>query len=500
MPVLRVTTGAQKGKVHDIADENMVMGRESSGEIQVLDQGVSRRHAEIFRIGEMYFIRDLESRNGTFLNDKPVKEDILRVGDQIRLGNTALVFEDKLAALQQTSRVQLDEPSAEEEALLPSSTIQLQLDTIFKPQKATDEKPAGTTDSRDVSLLYLLGQIMGEEKDLTRLLERIATAVGEALECDHLYVLWKQGQGSSFDILGRFDRAEANGSLAGVSRNIIQDCLNYGRSILTSDASMDGQFDGMASVVMNRLRSIICVPIQVLGTQRGVLYLYSRRAEAFSAEDLELASSVGIQLGTTVGLLKSLGNSDRFFRSSIRTLVSAIEMRNPSTHGKAERLGTYCLAIAKELGLPPAELRTAWLAGMLHHIGLAPMTDKELEQTVTLSTRQNSNARKILAQVPDLADVLPALENQNERVDGSGGPSGKKGDEIPLLGRVLGLALTLDEMLSSEEDGSLKDTLLKLKDMADRRFDRQIINALLIAYRNARLFNVDEEFFEVPLD
>ena len=500
MPVLRVTTGAQKGKVHDIAAENLVMGRESSGEIQVLDQGVSRQHAEIFRIGELYFIRDLESRNGTFLNDKPVTEEVLRVGDQIRLGNTALVFEDKLAALKQTSRIQIGEASAEPDPM-PGSTIQIQLDTIFKPQKAADEKQSSTTDSRDISLLFLLGQIMSEEKDLSRLLERVASAVGETLECDHLYVLWKQGDGTAFDVLGRFDRAEANGSLAGVSRTIIQDCLKYGRSILTSDASMDGQFDGMASVVMNQLRSIICVPIQVLGTQRGVLYLYSRRAEAFSAEDLELASTVGIQLGTTVGLLKSLGNSDRFFRSSIRTLVSAIEMRSPSTHGKAERVATYCLAIAKELGLPPGELRTAWLAGMLHHIGLAPMTDKELEQTVTLATRQNTNARKILTQVPDLIDVLPALENQNERRDGSGAPSGKKGDEIPLLGRILGLALTLDDLLASgEEEGSIKDTLLKVKDMADRRFDRQVINALLIAYRNARLFNMDEEFFEVPLD
>jgi response regulator RpfG family c-di-GMP phosphodiesterase len=96
------------------------------------------------------------------------------------------------------------------------------------------------------------------------------------------------------------------------------------------------------------------------------------------------------------------------------------------------------------------------------------------------------------------------VESQNERWDGSGSPEGKRGDTIPTLGRILGLALELDGKLhkNSEEGGemTIKDALLKLKDTADRQFDKETLNALFKAYRNARLFNQEEEFFEIPLN
>jgi response regulator RpfG family c-di-GMP phosphodiesterase len=266
---------------------------------------------------------------------------------------------------------------------------------------------------------------------------------------------------------------------------------------------MDKQFNAMASVVMKQLRSVMCVPIHLLGKNMGVLYVYSKKSEAFSSEDLELASAVGIQLGTTIGLLTMLRGSDKFFRNSIRTLVSAIEMKSPENRGKCERVAGYCLAIAKELGLETHDLRNAWLAGMLHDIGSIPLTDKERSQELTLETKKNHYARELLKHVSGLESILPAIEEQNERFDGSGSPEGRKGSDISILGRVLGLALELDRTLyhgsAGGEEMTAKEALLKIKEMADRQFDRESVNALLIAYRNGKLFNQDEEFFEVPL-
>ena len=57
----------------------------------------------------MYFIRDLESTNGTFVNARTIKEELLRIGDQIRIGNTVLVFEDKYAQLRDSSRLMVED-------------------------------------------------------------------------------------------------------------------------------------------------------------------------------------------------------------------------------------------------------------------------------------------------------------------------------------------------------------------------------------------------------
>ena len=61
MAVLRILSGDNKGKLYELNDDKLVIGRDSE-QIPVMDQGVSRQHAEVFRIGEMYFLRDLESR------------------------------------------------------------------------------------------------------------------------------------------------------------------------------------------------------------------------------------------------------------------------------------------------------------------------------------------------------------------------------------------------------------------------------------------------------
>ncbi|MBI4604018.1 MAG: HD domain-containing protein, partial [Planctomycetes bacterium] len=269
------------------------------------------------------------------------------------------------------------------------------------------------------------------------------------------------------------------------------------------DASADKQFSTMATVVMKQLRSVMCVPISLLGKSHGVLYIYSRKSEAFSTEDLELASAVGIQLGTVIGLLKTLRKADRIFRDSVRTLVSAIEMRDPATRGKSERVAAYCLSIAKELELSTSDVRNAWLSGMLHDIGSIPLSDKERAQALTVETKKNHYARELFKSVPELAEVLPAIEAQNERWDGTGSPEGKKGQDIPVLGRVLGLALELDKHLyhgaAGGEEMTIKDALLKVRELTDRGFDKETVNALLRAYRNGKLFDQEEEFFEAPL-
>ena len=96
MTILRVKSGADKGKTYEITGESTTIGREDDCAIQIPDQGISRKHSEIFRIGEMFFIRDLESRNHTFVNEKEIDEELLRIGDRIQIGTTTLVFEDRV--------------------------------------------------------------------------------------------------------------------------------------------------------------------------------------------------------------------------------------------------------------------------------------------------------------------------------------------------------------------------------------------------------------------
>ena len=93
MPYIRVKTGPHKGKIFEIMDEVITLGRDENQTIQILDQGVSRKHSEIFRIGELCFVRDLVSTNGTFVNGTSVRSCPLEPGDTVRIGDIDLVYE-----------------------------------------------------------------------------------------------------------------------------------------------------------------------------------------------------------------------------------------------------------------------------------------------------------------------------------------------------------------------------------------------------------------------
>ena len=505
MSVLRVKSGVNSGKVFDITSEALVLGRDvpdGGKNIQVLDQGVSRRHAEIFRIGEMFFIRDLESRNGTFVNDEPVSEAVLRIGDQIRIGNTVLIFEDRVARRLDSRQVVVDDAALKTLPATPSAMIQFR-DT--KTLGVKDRTKPQVPETRRLEALFGISHIISEEKDLSRILSRAAELIGSTLDADNTFIFGisqSGGPDQDYELLARYDRS-AEVEETGVSKSIIRDCLSFNRSVLTSDAGLDSRFNAMASVVMGGIKSVICVPISSLGKSLGFLYVSNgRRAEAFNSEDLELASAVGIELGITIQLLRVVHNSDQFFRSSIGTLVAAIEMRDPAKKGCAERVATYCMAMAKELGWNTNGIRHAWLAGMLHDIGAIPLTEQDRDARFLTETKKNFYARELLKGIPDLEEVLPAVLMQGERWDGSGAPEGKRGEEIPPLARALGLACEFDRVLHNEtangKEVSLKEALLRVKDSADRLFDRATVNALLIAYRNGSLFNQQAGFFMIP--
>lgn len=89
--VLTVLSGAEVGTLVRIEQDCFVIGRAQDANLTISDDGISRRHAEIRRIGDDYVVRDLDSRNGTFIDGVPVNERTLSHGDRLQLGRQTIL-------------------------------------------------------------------------------------------------------------------------------------------------------------------------------------------------------------------------------------------------------------------------------------------------------------------------------------------------------------------------------------------------------------------------
>lgn len=492
MSLLRVKTGQDKGRTFEIGPDVIKLGRDPSGTVPINDQGVSRDHAEVFRIGEMCFLRDLGSTNGTFVNDIRIGEELLRPGDQIRIGLTVLVFEDAMAEAATVHHVEFD--GKEDAPPESDTTIELRLDRrAEKKGKVPAPAAAQHLDSQHLATVYEVSRIIGSEKTIDPLLTKVTEIVVEATHADNGYVFMLE-KGTNRLVPKAIVEKIRGG--AKVSRTIVKRVLSVNRALLTSDAGSDERFDAAASIVTKSIKSVICAPLMSMDQAIGVLYLHSSNpVQPFTPALLEMAAASAIQLGTAVTSFTSAERARRTFSNVVKSMVVAMEMADPVRKGHSERVANYAVAIAQQMGLSTGEVQRLYLAASLHDIGR--IGSREGTHAAQEPARQRAEhvhlGEKLLQSLEGFEDLLPAIKFHHEKLDGTGYPAGAKGTDIPLMGRVIAVANEFDNLSAfGGADGmgmSVKDALLSIGNRGGIEYDDKVVEALLLTNKNGTLFS-----------
>lgn len=188
-----------------------------------------------------------------------------------------------------------------------------------------------------------------------------------------------------------------------------------------------------------------------------------------------------------LGLQAAARENKELFMSSIRMLAAAIDAKDPYTRGHSERVKDYSLVIGRSLGYSAAELERLEIAALLHDVGKIGIDDRILRKPTNLTpdefeimkTHPDKGAA-ILAQIEQLRDIIPGMRAHHENYDGSGYPQGLKGEEIPVLGRVITVADTFDAMTTDrpyQKAFTLEFALNRIRTMANIKYDPKIVDA-----------------------
>ena len=266
------------------------IGRLPENDIVINDILVSRRHCEIRKVQGRWKIFDLDSLNGSYVNNLRVKEEFLSSGDVIVVGNVQLVFED-LEGLRSTEGV------LGREVIRPVAELENEL---ALGQEQIDAQKLGVLDleSRFFYILYQISRAFNSANSLEELLDLSLELVFQVINADRGVIMLINSQGE-LELCSA--RVRAQGKVQEleipVSQTIARRVLEEKAGIITNEAKYDPRFKSGESIVAYNIRSALCVPIWDGREIRGVIYLDNLlQSYAFGEDDLRLLTAIANHL------------------------------------------------------------------------------------------------------------------------------------------------------------------------------------------------------------
>ena len=229
---------------------------------------------------------------------------------------------------------------------------------------------------------------------------------------------------------------------------------------------------------------------------------FSQRVHLWSRTEIgELAqtfNSMSEELERFVEDLKRAADENRaLFMGSIQMLAGAVDEKDPYTRGHSDRVTRYSLMIAKEMNLPSSFMEILQVSAQLHDVGKIGIEDHILKKPGALTEEEfevmkthTTKGANILRPVTQLAEMLPGIELHHEALDGRGYPYGLKGDQIPLLARVIAVADTFDALTTNrpyQQAHNPDQALQIIKNLAGKRLDPAAVAALLAVYERGEI-------------
>ncbi|MDR3196231.1 MAG: SpoIIE family protein phosphatase [Planctomycetaceae bacterium] len=291
-------------KVFPINTDTARIGRYADCDICLDHNGVSREHAQIIREKNGYYLEDLKSRNGTFINDKQITGKMrLHEGDLLRFCNVELIFSsddmnpggnhDSSRFFSDRSRAYISDSDEEADNMY----------TVKSQIKLTDKRPVLTSANAAVKLQAMIdiGRNLGAAVDqvLPQLVQNLLKIF---LQADCAYILLSDSHSGRLELKAFQHRDPDNQDSFRISRSILEKVAQSKAAILSDDVANDSRFEPSESIVNYSIYSIMAAPIMDYDQSEvlGVIQVDARTTgRKFTYEDLDLLVSLAYQVAVS---------------------------------------------------------------------------------------------------------------------------------------------------------------------------------------------------------
>jgi HD-GYP domain-containing protein (c-di-GMP phosphodiesterase class II) len=196
-------------------------------------------------------------------------------------------------------------------------------------------------------------------------------------------------------------------------------------------------------------------------------------------------------------LKRAAEENKALFMGSIQMLAGAVDEKDPYTRGHSDRVTKYSLMIAREMGLDPGFLEILRVSAQLHDVGKIGIEDRILKKPGALTPEEfeimkthTTRGANILRPVPQLREMLPGIELHHESLNGRGYPYALKGNDIPLLPRLIAVADTFDALTTNrpyQQAYEPVEALRIIQNLSGQRLDPKAVIALVTVYQRGEI-------------
>ncbi|WP_375759828.1 ATP-binding protein [Corallococcus exercitus] len=279
---------------YPLGDAPITIGRADDQGICIPHRSLSRQHARIEPADGRFFVTDLQSKNGTFVNGVQIRRKELRPGDTLTLGELVFLLTHEpppstvpgqAGALSGAS----DEPRPQLTRALTRVPLKTLVQAVSDPERSAAEAASAATRARErMRILQEVAKLLSVTDDLEALPGKVLDLAFQILHVDRgVILLVDEGTGK---LEPRVTKTAEGTAVRGpiYSQNIVDFVLRRSVAALFSDAVNDPRLGAAESVIFSSIRASMCVPLKPRDEVLGVLYVDNvSTPKSFSEDDLD---------------------------------------------------------------------------------------------------------------------------------------------------------------------------------------------------------------------
>ncbi|MBM3814325.1 MAG: FHA domain-containing protein [Acidimicrobiia bacterium] len=283
-PRLVAISGPLAGKIFPLQGSPLTLGRSRSCWLTVPTNLVSRTHCQLAPDEDgNWTVRDLDSHNGTRVNQEAINQAVLRHGDHLQIGDSMFTFLSRDEATHSFGGS-------------GSGSFQTQTIVTLQPSDCVYLRPDDSSNqaARQLKGLLAISAAIHGLRNQDAIGEELAARIFDITPAERFTVLWRDSEPGECESIIRVQRKK-NEQFLQPSTTVIERVLASGEAVLSSEISGETQLWEAKSLSGHSVRSVLAVPLGVPGQLRGVLYLdTSDPAQPFETDHLQLVTAIGM--------------------------------------------------------------------------------------------------------------------------------------------------------------------------------------------------------------